>query len=319
MTTETELGPPGRTTRHTVVVPASADRVFTWLSDAAVWPTIFPPTVHIEQLSSNGDDERLAIWATANGEVKSWTSRRRLDRGQRTIVFLQEKSAHPVASMGGMWAVEELSGNRSLVRLDHQYRAVDDDPAATQWIADAVETNSTSELEALAGHAAHGPRETMTILDDVEIDSADAQNVFDFLNDAQHWADRLPHVSAVDFRTVGDTGAQILRMDTAARDESTHTTESVRVSFPGERIVYKQTTPPALMRSHIGCWSFTRTEAACRIWSRHNVVIATDNIGAVLGARATVDDARNLIRDSLSANSRSTLTHAKEYAERLRR
>ena len=43
------------------------------------WPRIFPPTIHVDQVERDGTQERIRIWATANGEPKNWTSRRTLD------------------------------------------------------------------------------------------------------------------------------------------------------------------------------------------------------------------------------------------------
>ncbi len=44
--------------------------------------------------------------------------------------------------MGGTWVIEELPDGGSLVRLLHDYRAVDDDPGGLAWIDEAVDRNS---------------------------------------------------------------------------------------------------------------------------------------------------------------------------------
>ena len=53
-----------------------AEQIYQLIAEVADWPTIFPPTVHAEQLELSGDSERVRIWATANDTVKSWISRR---------------------------------------------------------------------------------------------------------------------------------------------------------------------------------------------------------------------------------------------------
>jgi aromatase len=110
-------------------------------------------------------------------------------------------------------------------------------------------------------------------------------------------------------------GLQTLEMDTRAKDGSTHTTRSYRVTFPHHRIAYKQVTLPALMTLHTGYWTFTETADGVAASSQHTVTINTANIAGILGADATVEDAKTFVRDALSTNSRATLGHAKDYAE----
>ncbi|WP_050373390.1 aromatase/cyclase [Streptomyces acidiscabies] len=85
-------------------------------------PQVFPPTIHVERLEYTQSSERIRIWATARGEVKSWTSRRELDPRGLRITFRQEVSA----SMGGAWVIEPLADDACRVRLLHDYRALDD-------------------------------------------------------------------------------------------------------------------------------------------------------------------------------------------------
>jgi aromatase len=100
-------------------------------------------------------------------------------------------------------------------------------------------------------------------------------------------------------------------------ERSTHTTKSVRVCFPPNRIVYKQITLPALMNLHTGYWELLEAPASGIVTatSQHTVVINPENIGRVLGPDAGVAQARDFIRNALSANSLATLGHAKDYAE----
>jgi aromatase len=111
---------------------------------------------------------------------------------------------------------------------------------------------------------------------------------------------------------------QVLRMDTQAKDGSSHTTESVRVCLPHHKIAYKQTTLPALMTLHTGYWLFEEAPDdanAILATSRHTVVINEANITSVLGANGTLASAREFVRAALSTNSTATLRHAKEYAD----
>jgi aromatase len=69
------------------------------------------------------------------------------------------------------------------------------------------------------------------------------------------------------------------------------------------------------MTLHTGYWTFTETDTGVTASSQHTVTLNTANIARVLGADATVADARAYVRDALSTNSRATLGHAKAHAE----
>ncbi|MBV1855591.1 aromatase/cyclase [Catellatospora tritici] len=305
-----------RNTVHEITVDAPAKIVYNLLADVTNWPRVFPPTVHIEQVEQDGDTERIRLWATANGEVKTWTSRRTLDPDELRITFRQEVSQPPVASMGGGWFVEQLSEDRSRVVLTHDFTAVGDDPDNIAWIDRAVEHNSTTELASLKAAA-----EEIAGLDELRLSFEDSlhingqlSDVYDFINEADRWSERLPHVATVDLRE--DTpGIQQLSMDTRTADGSTHTTVSVRVCLPPDRIVYKQIKVPALMTLHTGYWQLTSEGDGVTATSQHTVVIKREAVEQILGVGATVADARAYVQKALSANSTATLRHAKAFAE----
>ncbi|MFF3248624.1 aromatase/cyclase [Streptomyces sp. NPDC002870] len=311
-----------REVEHEITVSAPAGAVYRLIADVENWPRIFPPTIYVDHVELGENEERIRIWATANGEAKNWTSRRVLDPQALRIDFRQEVSTPPVASMGGTWVIEPLSDTESRIRLLHDYRAVDDDPEGLAWIDEAVDRNSRSELAALKTNVefAHASEElTFSFEDTVRIEGS-AKDVYDFINEAHLWRERLPHVASV--RLEEDTpGLQTLEMDTRAKDGSTHTTKSYRVTFPHHKIAYKQVTLPALMTMHTGYWTFEETgdaENSVAATSQHTVVINTGNIARILGAEATLADAKEYVQTALSTNSRATLGHSKSYAENKR-
>ncbi|MEU0228981.1 aromatase/cyclase [Streptomyces sp. NPDC006284] len=307
-----------REVEHETTIGAPAAQVYELLADVTHWPRIFPPTIHVDRLEAGGDQERIRIWATANGQPKDWTSRRTLDAKNLTITFRQEIPAAPVKHMGGTWIIEALTADTSRVRLLHDYSALGDDPHDLLWIEQAVDKNSTQELAALktnveAAHAAATDDLTFSFTDTVHIAGA-AKDVFDFINEAHLWSERLPHVAVV--RLTEDTpGLQELEMDTRAKDGSVHTTKSYRVVFPHHKIAYKQVTLPALMTLHTGEWTFTDNDQGTTASSQHTVTLNTANIARILGPDATVADARAYVHSALSTNSSATLAHAKAHAE----
>ncbi|MER5516059.1 aromatase/cyclase [Streptomyces sp. NPDC002763] len=301
---------------HEITVSAPAAEVYRLIADVANWPRIFPPTIYVDHLERSGREELIGIWATANGEAKNWTSRRVLDPDGLRITFRQTVSTPPVASMGGTWIIEPLDDGTARIRLLHDYTAVDDDPAGLAWIDEAVDRNSRSELAALKTNvelATASAELTFSFEDTVEVDGS-AKDLYDFVNEADRWSERLPHVATV--RLTEDTpGLQTLEMDTRAKDGSTHTTKSYRVCLDGRKIAYKQTTLPALMNLHTGYWTFRETDAGTFASSQHTVVLRPENIEKILGPDAGVAEARSYVQGALSTNSRATLNHAKAYAE----
>lgn len=306
-----------REVEHEIIVSAPAAEVYRLLADVENWPRIFPPTIYVDRVEQVGNEELIHIWATANGEARNWTSRRVLDPANRRIEFRQQVASPPVAAMAGTWVIEPVSDRVSRVRLLHDYRAVDDDPTSLEWIDRAVDGNSRSELAALRTNVeqTHVAADlTFSFVDTVQVGGS-ARDVFDFLNEADQWSERLPHVATV--RLEEDAaGLQTLEMDTLAKDGSTHTTKSYRVTFPHHRIAYKQVTLPALMALHTGYWTQEENADGVTASSQHTVVINPANIASVLGPDATVEDAKEYVHTALSTNSRATLGHAKAYAER---
>ncbi|KQY32338.1 cyclase [Nocardia sp. Root136] len=312
MTTQTT-----REVEHTITVAAPPTEVYRLLAEVENWPRLFPPSVYVTRLEHEGNEERIQIWATANGEPKTWISRRVLDPEQLRITFWQEVSAPPVAQMSGTWIIEPREDGGTELRLLHSYRAIDDDPDGLAWIEKAVDDNSRAELPGLKAAVESVVRTadlTLSFVDSVEIAGA-ASDVYDFVNEANLWTERLPHVASVQL-TENTPGVQVLRMDTLTKDGSSHTTESVRVCFPQHRIAYKQTTLPALMALHTGYWEFwTNPDGTTTASSQHTVIIEASRITEILGPDAGVPEARTFLREALGGNSRATLNHAKNYAE----
>lgn len=306
---------PHTTTHHTEIA-APADVVYRLLADATLWPVYFRPNVHVERLEGDARTERLRMWATAGDQVKNWTSRRDLDAKARTIGFRQEVFTPPVASMRGEWRVAATGAQTSTLTLLHEFAAVDDDPAQTAWLAEVTDQNSTTELanvKALAERADRLGELVFSFADEVTVNGP-ADAVYEFLYRSDAWPRRLPHVSRLDLAEDAE-GVQTMIMDTRTEDGSTHTTESIRVCFGRDRIVYKQTTTPALMNAHTGEWTVVPDEDGVRAISRHTVEVKESAIETVLGAGATVETARGFLRKALGGNSTATLKLAKEFAE----
>ncbi|MFH8409273.1 aromatase/cyclase [Streptomyces sp. NPDC018019] len=302
---------------HRTEIDAPADRVYALIRDAAEWPRHFTPTVHVERAELGARSERLRIWATANGEVKHWTSRRNLDPDALRVRFRQEVCSAPVAAMSGEWVLQERPGGGCELTLHHTFAAVDDRPEDVDWITTATDRNSRTELANIKALAERPDTDADLLFsfEDSEAVHAPAQAVYDFLAQAGKWPDRLPHVSRLDLTEPSD-GVQVMTMVTRANDGSEHTTESVRVCFPEElRVVYKQIGTPPLMTLHTGEWSIREAGDGLLVTSRHTIRLNEAAIPGILGADATPADARARVRTAVGGNSAATLALAKRFAE----
>ncbi|MFJ6294763.1 aromatase/cyclase [Streptomyces griseoviridis] len=304
-------------TTHEIAVSAPASVVYGIVSDAVRWPLYFPPNVHVEELESDGRQERLRMWATANGRTKSWTSRRVLDQKRWRVEFRQEQSAAPVKTMGGTWIVERLGAAESRLILLHDFTVEGDSASDVAWVERATDANSRTELTSLKDLAERWARLDDLVLsfeDSVRVDGP-AERVYEFLYRVRDWSELVPHVTRLDV-VEDEPGVQVMSMDTRTADGSTHTTESVRVCFPhAGRIVYKQTVTPALMSAHIGEWQVVPDVSGLTVTSHHSVILREENIRQVLGENADMTRARGYVREALGRNSTATLNLAKRYAE----
>ncbi|MEV5567928.1 aromatase/cyclase [Streptomyces sp. NPDC052196] len=324
-TTEPRKIPPAtgpHLTEHSISVSAAPDDVYRLVADVAGWPQVFGPTVHVEVLQEAdplaGGEQLLRIWAVANEQVRTWTSRRVLDPAARVITFRQVVSAAPVAAMGGTWLIEPVEDGTTRVVLLHDYRAVDDDPQAQALIERAVDRNSLAELTALKNAAERGEDAAglqFTFSDSVTVAGA-AGDVYAFLDRAELWPERLPHVARLDL-TEEESGIQHIDMDTRSSDGSIHNTTSVRVCFEDRKeIVYKQLKVPVAMRAHTGRWTIEPLdEGTLTVTSWHTVVLDHEGVRTALGPQATLAEARNLVRKVLGTNSSTTLRYAQQFAE----
>jgi len=300
---------------HMIDISAPADIVYRVVADAAAWPRRFAPTVHVEESNLDDSTQRLRIWAYAGGGVKTWTSRRALDSAGRRVSFRQEVSTPPVASMGGEWIAAAAAGGTRLT-LHHDFEAVGDDPDGIAWITGVTDQNSQSELASIKALAERWDQlnELEFTFESSLLINSPPEAVYGFLYQAGEWPRRLPHVSRLELREEVEN-IQLMSMDTRTKDGRVHTTESVRVCFPAQRITYKQISAPALVAAHTGEWIVEKTDDGVLATSRHAVTVNEAAISGVLGAEATVESAKDFLRTAIGGNSETTLGLAKAFAE----
>ncbi|WP_369193159.1 aromatase/cyclase [Streptomyces djakartensis] len=306
-------------TSHSARVDAPAGVVYGLIADARQWPLFFPENVHVERLEFDGAAERLRMWATADGRVRSWISERALDAGTRSVEFRQTHPQLPVTAMNGLWIVEERPDQSSRLTLRHDYTV--HAPGDAAWVERHLAANAEAQMASIGSLA-----ERWRLLDDLVLSFEDAvrieapaEHVYDFLHRVDQWPALVPHVQRLEV-TEDVPGVQLMSMDTRTADGSAHTTESVRICFPhAGRIVYKQTATPALMAAHTGEWSIVPDADGVTAVAQHSVVLREEAVERVLGQGADLAQARRYVREALGRNSTATLHLARQHAERLTR
>lgn len=303
---------------HRASVRALPGEVYQLVADVTRWPVIFGPTVHVELLEHTESSERFTIWALVNGGVAHWTSARDLDPAALRVTFRQEHAMPPVATMNGAWEFFGQPGPATEVVLRHEFATVDGSPDSERRLRQALDRNSASELDALRRVAEAGRPVSQLVFgfEDQVLIAGPVAAAYDFIDRADEWHRRLPHVRDVSLAE-SSPGIQHLTMETETADGAVHTTCSIRVCTPHQWIAYKQTATPVPLLGHSGIWSFRDLGAAgCLVVARHLVLLDPEQLPLTApGDRATVPDIALRVRSALSGNSLATLQHARAFAE----
>ncbi|GGX79782.1 aromatase/cyclase [Streptomyces minutiscleroticus] len=304
--------------RHAVTIEAPAERCYALIADLDAWAQHFAPAVHAEILERADDGAELVRrWAlTGDSSVHTWDAWRRMDPEAARIVLDQVEPDAPLASMRATWTFSSEAASTTEVVVTHEFTLRDDSPEdAARTVTEELDGRTPGQLESL--------RQTATAWEELEprvISFEDPlfiggrlEDVYEFLYAADKWPERVPHVGKLDL-TEKTPGIQFFDMHTETPDGRAHTTRSVRICLPHNKIVYKQTGLPALLDAHTGHWVFVETPEGVVAHARHTATIKPSAL-PLLGEGTTVADARRYLRRVLSTNSLQTLRYAQQFAE----
>jgi C7-C12 aromatase (ARO/CYC) len=299
-----------------VVVKAPVDVVRRLVMDVAGWPQLHRPAVHAEHLDHNDDGDLIQHWSTVDHDtVYTWRERRQLHDGGARLSFVHEPAEPPFADLRGEWTFEPTADGAVTVRMCQRFALLEPSEAETTRQRERLRAINQEYLETLRYAAEnHQELQRLTIsFEDPLFVAGSIEDAYAYLYEADKWPERIPHVKAL---TLAEKtpNIQFFDMDTVTPDGSAHTTRSVRICLPNNKIVYKQTEPPKALDAHTGHWLFTPTPEGVIASARHTATIRPEGLD-VLGPGTTVEDARRWLRRVLSANSMGNLRLTKEYAE----
>ncbi|MFF5011301.1 SRPBCC family protein [Streptomyces phaeochromogenes] len=315
--------------RHSVEVAAPAGAVFALLADAARRPLYSPHVVHVERLDFDGVRERVRVWESAGGRIRSSLLVRVQHPHERRIEFALVGRGAPVESMSGEWTAEEGPGGRCVVTVRHEFTVAGDrdDVAAGEGLITGY--NARAELESLRRIA-----ESRAGVDELVLSFEESLRVYGpgellygFLYRAADWPGLLPHMRRLEL-TESSPGVQILDYDVQLpeADGAVRTEGAVRLCFPhAGRIVFKQTVPSGPVAAHAGEWSVLPDEHGVRVIAHHTVLLDEAAVRAALpasGRSATgtvspsvLELARRRVRQAIGRTSLAILELAGQHAE----
>lgn len=302
---------------HETTVNAPAEKIYRFVVEDANWPQILAPVVHIARKQMKGPRQQLRVWAARNGAVTESTYLRVLDPTAFRIEFRQQNPVPPVAELKGLWDIEPVGEGRSRVRLSYDLRILEQDVRSKDAIREELHSECQAALDALRYtlELSSGARydRLLTFDDSVTIEGS-AKEVYDFLKDADQWPGLLPHVTKV-VLSEESPGVQILQIESLADNGSTRHATSARVCFSDEKIVYKQLTLPPVMTAHLGHWVLNEKASGVTATSHQTVLLDEAGIAALMGPDPDLDEARQRVFSTLSADVRAILRCAKEHVE----
>ncbi|MFE9454470.1 SRPBCC family protein [Streptomyces sp. NPDC006739] len=306
------------TAELTVPVAAPAGVVYGLLADAVHWPVLLPSYVHVERMDHDGSQELLRVWDLADGRVRPLLVRRWLRPQSRTVESVRTDPKVPGAATRGSWSVTPADGGGSLLTLRRERPAQagpEPELATAQQAVEAEVRTRLTEVKAAAERWELLDELLLAFEDSVRV-SGPAELVYDFLYRVRDWADLLPHVERTDV-TEESPGVQVADLETCGWDGGgTITSRAVRLCFPSAgRIVHKDVVPPELLLGHTGEWSLVPDETGVTVVCSHAVMLRQEAVEPLLGAGATLADARHEVRAGLGQASSEALALAKWYAE----
>lgn len=292
---------------HVLSCSAPAAALYNLVADVSRWPAIMDQVLHVQYSGRSGRAEWFELWALVGDRVSSWRTRRGLDPKRGCITFEQEHTEAPIAEMTGLWEFRPLGDGGSRVELHHWF-TVDGGSEDRERINAAVDHNSTRDLAALCRMATlgHSVNELVFSFSDQVRLPVSAAEAYSFIDRSDMWPDVLPHVNRV-VLSEPQPGVQDMEMEGITADGQVHTTRSLRLCFPTERIVYKQLVLPALLLGHCGEWEFAEDGDGAVVTARHTVAINPAAVAEVLGPDHGLADARKYLREVLGVSSRATL------------
>lgn len=298
---------------HETEIAAPAGVVYGLIADAASWPLLLPPVVHVELLDFEPREERIRAWATVGGAVLSWISRRVLDPERRRIGFRCDPAPAAVGTVRGDWQVEERGPHACRLVLRHEYGPPPGPPGEAARTGRALHSAGAAVVESLRQLAERWTeldRLVLSFEDEIRV-KGPPELVHDALYRVDEWPGEVPHVVRTEL-SEDEPGVQRVAMDVRGADGVVRPTESVRVCFPhAGRLVHKQTRTTPAVAARIGEWQVLPDTRGVLVVCRQTVLVRAEEAGAFPGEAGT----RGRLRGQFGREALDVLDFVRHRAE----
>ncbi|MFD7108147.1 aromatase/cyclase [Streptomyces celluloflavus] len=298
----------------TAKVEAPMDRVFDLVADVTQSPRFFPNVIYADRVDENAGDDVVRRWVLAGEQVRSWRSRRRLDRAAGLIAFEHLEPGGALRALGGQWTFKAESTHDTVVELCHTIEAADGTDALTR-AAESTKVGAENQLARLKEVAEQ--YDTLVGLEASYeaslVIKGSLADVYGYFEESERWPERIPHCLAV-VRTDAGPDVQVVEMDVRVPSGAVHTTKQVRVCLPGDRIVWRQVGGlPPLDQGLFGYTSFTETPEGVLARAGQTELLKPL---AVAKRGWHVDQAREHVAEVRGARNLDALRSVQEYLDR---
>ncbi|WP_171168706.1 SRPBCC family protein [Streptomyces sp. I05A-00742] len=273
--------PPEHHVEHEVTVRVPAAAAFSAVENVLDWPVLLPPMVHVEPIGTGGSDgpDRIKVWASAGGDIKTWTTGRAVDHRLLRVTFVQEASPPPLAAMSSEWSVEPRGERECAVRIRHRFRLPTGMDERLAPLRTAMSDNTAAELRALKGVLERrDTADTVRWEESARVRGGVAE-AYAFLRAPREWPGRVAGVADVTLTEPAPDVQIVATNDSAAGQEPR--TACVRVLLPDARLVFKSLAPGPGLTAHTGEWRLEPADdGTTTVVCRHTAVLTPDAVAA---------------------------------------
>jgi len=303
-----------RSTSHSIICEASVKAVYGIVADVSNWPKIFDACISAVVQERLGNTERVRIEARQNGQVVGWDTQRNYFDDIKRIDFFLPVPMPFLKEMSGQWRVVPLGERRCILNVTRDFTLLDDisgiredistHEQASDLINRFIDENAGGEILAVKEFAEKADITLSSFTTHYSLPYA-PEEIYSLLSDIHHWPTVLPHCNDVDV-IYEDAKYQEFVMEITGAGGSEHFRSIRQCDRDSQTISYFQPEPPAMLKSHSGCWRVRASGSGTELIAEHSVHIDPERCG-VLFSDNDIQRNKQRIKALIMKNSQTTV------------